>query len=96
MRTAGVRSRLGILGVPIGDPDDFVLRLGAYAEGLSVLTGRERHDAIDVSLGVQTLTLGHLIIEVTGGYRVYEGLANQLRDRGTGGLEANAGGRIDF
>jgi hypothetical protein len=82
--------------VPIGYPEDFVLRFGGYIDALTVVSGRDNRDAIDVSAGVQSLILGHLILEVTGGYRVFGALARELRFRDTGGVEANVGARIDF
>ncbi|HZV02668.1 MAG TPA: hypothetical protein VFF73_38530 [Planctomycetota bacterium] len=96
VKTAAVRCRLGIFGVPIGVADDLVVRIGGYVDGLSVVKTNTRHDLLDVSFGVQGLLIKYIILEVTGGYRAYQGLSFQLRDRGTGGLEANVGGRIEF
>jgi hypothetical protein len=91
----GFRLRFGVFGVPVGWPDDFVLRVGAYLDYLTAGSGRG--DSIEANFGVQSLVLSHLIIQVTGGYRVFRSHgANDLSDRDTGELEVNVGGRIDF
>jgi hypothetical protein len=90
----GFRLRLGAFGVPVGWKDDFVLRVGAYMDFLKA--GSSRGDSIEANLGVQSLLFAHLIIQLTGGYRVFQSHENGSRDRDTGAFEANIGGRIDF
>ncbi len=90
------RYRVGSMFVPPGlATTDFVPRLSFYVDGYEAEGTPGRN--VRVAFAVQAIVVQTLLLDVNGGYQVYDGaFPPGIHDNGTGGSVTSIGFRVSF